>query len=525
MAITIRDCLKLQSLSIATVVAGAGGLDKPVESVSVLEWINLNQLQKEFFIQNEILISSFYALKDDVNAQVTAIKKLYAMGEVGLILYYVGEILPEIDSKVLDVADALQFPLIKMPEDQMKSRYSEVIMEITESIFLERAKDHQNFKNAIIDSLSRVPAGMRNVETILRVISDKLKVSLVLTDDAYQEYIVATWPVALNIDIHKLALTSEKGISNESGYYICGKRTLKKSKWSKPHLLFVLPVGMTIPKEDIEDVTEIVSWTADMWHISEAENDKLDFMISLINNDFMRYAKLSKTLNFPVEHIQYMLMMIFEKNGDLAHEIREMKEIIRKSLSDIHHQYIDAAIDHHFLVLARARSEEILKGVDAYDFGAYLSEKLSHWHHYAGVLIQEKLKAEEISQYFFFAGENIDFLKKIFLQRRIFYKEDLSLLKECMAIMAQGKEAVEAHIALLEPLMGKAYKIDLIHTLGVLVLDADLSVERTAEILFVHKNSVKYRLQKMKDLLGPNFMKFPQILNIYKALVLLRMSR
>ena len=180
MSITIRDCFNLPSLRIATLVAGKGGLDKHVDSVSVLEWINLERLQTEFFIQNELLISSFYNLKDSISDQVLAIRKLHSSGEIGLVLYYVGRILPEVHPDLIDVCNELDFPLMIMPESNQ--RYSEAIMEITELIYKDRAKS-TNSINRVIEALSSVPTHFRSYETLLRVISDQLKISLAIKNE------------------------------------------------------------------------------------------------------------------------------------------------------------------------------------------------------------------------------------------------------------------------------------------------------------------------------------------------------
>lgn len=62
MALTIRDCCALPSLSMAQVVAGHRGLDRPVDSISVLEWMDLRSVQTQFFLQNEVVITSFYCI-------------------------------------------------------------------------------------------------------------------------------------------------------------------------------------------------------------------------------------------------------------------------------------------------------------------------------------------------------------------------------------------------------------------------------------------------------------------------------
>lgn len=44
----------------------------------------------------ELVISSFYSVRDGVDKQCEMIQYLHDLGELGLILYYVGIVLPEI---------------------------------------------------------------------------------------------------------------------------------------------------------------------------------------------------------------------------------------------------------------------------------------------------------------------------------------------------------------------------------------------------------------------------------------------
>ena len=73
MSITIRDCLNLPSFSFGNVVAGKNGLDKIVSSVSVMEFFSLSDF--DVFTPNELIISAFYAIKDDVEKQCEALKR------------------------------------------------------------------------------------------------------------------------------------------------------------------------------------------------------------------------------------------------------------------------------------------------------------------------------------------------------------------------------------------------------------------------------------------------------------------
>lgn len=57
----------------------------------------------------------------------------------------------------------------------------------------------------------------------------------------------------------------------------------------------------------------------------------------------------------------------------------------------------------------------------------------------------------------------------------------------------------------------------LLETLKVYLLDGDGSITRTAELLYLHKNTVKYRIRRICDLLGYHPDRQPKAAALYRA--------
>lgn len=101
MSITVRECLKLPSLRNAEVLAGHAGLDQYVSTVSVLEYAKTFAMANPLFLGNEIILTAFISIKDDVDAQCEAIRRLHAVGEAAIVLYYVGYYMENVDQKLV----------------------------------------------------------------------------------------------------------------------------------------------------------------------------------------------------------------------------------------------------------------------------------------------------------------------------------------------------------------------------------------------------------------------------------------
>ena len=179
MSITIADVMKLPSMRGAEVLGGKKGLYRIVTSISVLEYAQVNATQTELlsnidFVGNELAITGFLNNPDDVELQCANIRRMAAVGEVGLILFYVGVVMKDVDQQLIDVADALDFALICMPRGQLNQRYSEVICEVMELIH----RDQMSGANLVVELLERagsLPAHQRTVDSLLRMLADRLK--------------------------------------------------------------------------------------------------------------------------------------------------------------------------------------------------------------------------------------------------------------------------------------------------------------------------------------------------------------
>ena len=140
MSITVRDCLNLPSLSTARLVAGHQGLDNIVTTISVIEF---DDYKDDFFVPNEIVITSFYSVKDDVGEQCRILEHSKNSGDVAVVLFYSDIVMRGIDSRLLDTANRIGLPLIVLPEDNIKLKYSDVISEVMEAVVLDKQSQAQ----------------------------------------------------------------------------------------------------------------------------------------------------------------------------------------------------------------------------------------------------------------------------------------------------------------------------------------------------------------------------------------------
>ncbi len=115
MSLTIDKILQFGGLVGANFVAGQKGKDNVVVSISVLE-IAEPQISR-WVMENELYITSFYAIRDNVEMQKIVIETLYNYGCCGLVICHTGICLEKVDEEVIKLCDRLGFPLILAKSD------------------------------------------------------------------------------------------------------------------------------------------------------------------------------------------------------------------------------------------------------------------------------------------------------------------------------------------------------------------------------------------------------------------------
>ena len=126
MGVKVKDALKIGGLKGAKVLSGHGGLNNEIKHVDVIEMPDI----VKWLRSNTLMLTTFYAFKDDKEAQINIIRKMAEAGVAGLVIdprIYLGK-LPE---EILQLSDELNLPIIELPHEV---GYIDVITPIVNTI-------------------------------------------------------------------------------------------------------------------------------------------------------------------------------------------------------------------------------------------------------------------------------------------------------------------------------------------------------------------------------------------------------
>src|SRR5882762_2589435 len=170
---TVRDAMR-SVLASAKLVAGADGLDHPVE------WVRLMETPEVQPRAGDLMFTSGFPIKDDMAAQIRLVGRIADSGGAGLVvrpLPYLRKLPPE----MLSEADRLNVPLFTIAADV---QFIDLMAPLLERIInaehwrLKRSLEiHKRFTELVLDG--------KGVTEICRTLADLLESSVVIEDASF----------------------------------------------------------------------------------------------------------------------------------------------------------------------------------------------------------------------------------------------------------------------------------------------------------------------------------------------------
>ena len=506
MSITIRDCLGLPSLSLGTVVAGHKGLDSIVTTVSVVEFEDNDE--PDIISPNELLISSLYCVKDDADAQCRLIEKAKRSGDVGLVLFYADKILGGISSKLLKMADLLHFPIILMPGADMGLKYSDVISDVMEATFMDR-KTNNYFVRDTIERLSQGEEKDRTPAMVLQLASSYTKAAFFLCDEHENLIASSFWPVSNHISFSKVLHAYHNNREQKARIF----RTEFTDKKDVKLVLYAVSQNTKLNSSMIGEVIEVIQLFSLLWNYNLNLQTVEALLPPLLEGDKKLIRYVCKHNQIKVEQFNRICILVGpEENQEFLLHFREL-------FADYG---IPAIIDRvrNYIVILYQRKNEVSTEMLEQEFYAYLRDCGQTVHDAA---LQSTRITEDAPHFYQLYCQYMDAAQKIYPHKRSFSYSDLLFAKKVSGIQTSIDFDSHYYLDLLEPIIEDADS-ELLPTLLTYLLDSGSEVKKTAEMLFVHRNTVLYRLNKIRGLVHFDLNTMPQSYDIYVAAALKRLQ-
>lgn len=512
MSVTMKQLLALPSLCHASLLAGSASLDRPVTAVTVLEHASPNhpQIQPNAgqpFVGGELLLTDFSAIRDDIEAQCDTIRTLSQTGQAGILLY---NLLPE--PALVAVAEQLAFPLLAIP-CQPDFRYSQVITDVMDAVFRDQS-DTTHLLGDILEQMTLLPETQRSVDTVLQLLSDRLRATVLLLDAAGQVLGAAAWPQGIQVDVTDLVLQARQGNADQ-----CCRLSIEPPD-SHPMELFLLKSGQPLSTEVQQQVENVLLLAVNLWSFKHAELAVEELVRAILQDEPLKMRRLSALFHLNVAAIHCMWLLSPTDPTCREGFLRQVPAMASNLLEPYCQAVIAGSYQDFVIVLA----DDGILGEQGEELVAQLDEQLRQQQLNATfVCFQGLQNTAQVRTSFLRGSEGLPSAQVIWPTRSVHTFGEIDFALYCKNHLMQDESSVARCRSVLAPLQKSSDDLPLVDTLACYLLDADQNIARCAGHLFLHKNTVKYRYQQITHRLGHNPDKLPELNALYEAVALHRL--
>ncbi|MGX6443273.1 PucR family transcriptional regulator [Neobacillus sp. K501] len=502
--LTVAEILGRNYFENAIVVAGEEGLNRTVKWVHVVEVTNIRNLLNG----KELILSTAVAWKEDEELLVSILQQLIENDAAGLCIE-VGTYLSEIPVEVINIANEHQFPLIVFQEEVPFVAITQDIHSMIINQQYRKITDLENYSQSLNKRLLTTEA----YEDILQFIFSALEVQIIFRLKAQDyEFVPEINPTEKNIIIQQLEemKTEESHHIAFSPIHLFGQEYAELFIYSREipfseydllildrtstalaqHLLRDLFVE---EKKRVEEFEWLHGWLEGE-HPLESIQEYL-FEHGLKPKTTEAVVLITKLLSFKeksshdVTYIKLLFRSIFEQNGFSVLVVEKRNEIIfillnnrpKKKMKERVKRAIDGIKDSEFM--RKKSSSQIFMAV-----GRFI-DQLSDLH-----------KSYDS------AKETLRIQQQMPKKETYHFYEDLHLYR-LISQMSKHMDLQELVLEYLQPVIqnDQKYNGKLLETLKA-YLECNGSKQETANKLFIVRQTLYHRLQKLENLLGNDFM-------------------
>ena len=509
MSITVADCLKLPSLRNCRVAAGHRGLDHIVHNVSVLEIYDEKLFNLEVPItDSDITLTSFAYIKDNYDLQCKHIEKMYSLGDAAIIIFYVGIYLPEIHPSLIETADRLGFPLLVMPENEVECFYREVIYDIYDAVFREQ-RHEKNLIHNITSMAARLPENKKNLTALLQLISDSLKCTVLISDTGLNSVAISKYPVTNSLTAGEICSLYESAAAEDKDCVTieyCGRtvhifhRPFTVFEYRNFSLYIADEFG-TLTIDDVYNVIELLQIFSKLWNLDSTNILENSLIASILDGDADRMHQIAGKLSIDISAINTVFFLRPRIDNLETREKVQLQRQMLKTISsaseyfrgplllDIYGPYIVG-----FIIYSSSEKddEELVQDM--------LSSLDTVWEDYTISFFPCEKSAADVQQTYALYSENIACAVTIFPHKKILSYGDLLFAERINRLCHGPSGDFRVYRNILSPLFSENDGKQLLETLAAYYLDAGCEVKETAGLLFIHRNTIQYRLNKIRSI-------------------------
>lgn len=521
MAITVRQALTISGLSKCRVIAGINGLDKPISYVGSMEIPEI----KPWLVKNQLLITTGYALRQTPESIISLVEDLHNADCSALAIK--NRFTGPIPKRALELSDQLGVPLIEIPAEL---NFMDIVVPLTKALTAEHNR-YLEFSQYIHSKFMELEISGGSLVNIAQMLSTLLKSTVKITDSHFtpikDSINDAKWTdndfqdfITKNLcNLDKFFSTSDTTYSfnytnenNTSVHYIIVRKILLRNKVKG----YIFITSDKSP-DDISSIIIDHAATVSALEFSKLEalleqrklmenNLLIDIIVGNIKNDEATYRAIN--LKWPAPPLSLVIFDInkFENifENKTENEIQTIKENINSIISENLYSNLERSI-----IISKSDSFIcLIPGIkNKNEIGCIISKILLKINKNLNVSMvagacQYIESYSELKNHYYDVRDAIVIVRAKKLKNGYIFISDARLEQTILHLSKENflNSFISETVDKLKS-YDKENDTDLLHTLSTLIKNMGIKTN-TADELFIHRNTLAYRLKCIEKIIG-----------------------
>lgn len=524
MKITVKDCLGLDVFTQCIISAGKRNLENRVRSISVMDADNVSEAIKNNGVKDQLVMTSFYGLRNEPHLQKKIITELSKTGIAGVIVFNSAKGVQSVDTGVIESAEQVGLPFLIIPAGTQVG-YADAIEQVMDKLLY-----GDNFKNSLINNTIYNLLNFEkhsNFQAAIREAAICNDFQVVLLSEDFNPIFSIETRQKTTID-EAIRLGKERNVEKSPIYTLIdvngvltywGPLVINKEKF----FLFIVDNEDNYSAGEITKLAEIIELAMGMWKFTPERDSKAEFIKAMVRGNKSLAYTIKDDADLDVDNL---LSVFYAKGIENTLGNKIISEFEDKESLTI--MRIAEGEETYGLILGEREKgcdEEAPKKTLCLDLYNKLKEdsKSVRIFHATGID-----GIEGAADAFRLISETWTFVENVFPYKRVFTKYELALVSNCINLQVHGGYLKKNYMDLLEPFkkeIGENKARQLLDTLETFVLDAGMNSSKTSEFMGIHTNTVQYRLKRINEILGAEITGNRVIPGLTMALALKRLER
>lgn len=501
----VLDILTRKHFDNTRVIAGQEGLTRFVKWVHVVEVTSIRNLLKG----QELILSTGVAWKEQPSLFISMVKEFIENQAAGLCIE-MGTYISEIPDEVIALADEHQFPIIIFQEEVPFVEITQDIHSVIISQQYQKISDLENYSQRLNKRLLTI----ETYEDILQFIFSALDVQIIfrLKNQEYEFVPDISSEEQANILEQLLLSTNEQGTDRIASVpvFLFGQEYAELAIYSADipiseydllildrtatalaqHLLRDLYVE---EKKRAEEFEWLHGWLEGEHSLEDIQEYLVENGLTVKTNEAVvlisKLFPVKEKSSHDVTYLKLLFRSVFEQNGFTVFIVEKRNELI------------------FILINNRAKKnlkERVKNSIDSIRNSEFFRKQTSARFTAAAGKFSDSLC--EVHKSYQTAKETLRIQKNMSQQQIYHFYEDLHLYR-LISQLSKQTDLQELASEYLEPVIqyDQKYNAKLLETLKA-YLECNGSKQETANKLYIVRQTLYHRLQKLENLLGEDFM-------------------